>query len=161
MATPAQIAANQQNAEASTGPQTSQGKARSAQNSTSHGLFAKRDFVRPCETAEYEELTNSLLDDLRPEGALERTIAFEIVSAAWRLRRCSELEAALAGRGDYVLDPLEDKETLPLQNTVDRARGHAHRNMYRAMNELRRLQTERRFRGEFLTGGIEPAELGL
>src|SRR5438105_128854 len=101
MATDAQIAANQQNAQASTGPRTPEGKARSAQNSTSHGLFARRDFVLSCETSAYEELTALLLEDLQPETTLERTIAAEIISAAWRLRRCADVENTLGEIGQY------------------------------------------------------------
>jgi hypothetical protein len=161
MATDTQIAANRINAQGSTGPRTEDGKARSAQNSTSHGLFARRDFVRPNETAEYEALTASMLDELRPEGILETTIAAEIISAAWRLRRCGDVEATLGEFGETAPDPMEDKSTLAIQNAVDRARGQAQRSMYRAMNEIRRLQTERRFREEFLPADKDPAELGL
>ena len=161
MATDAQIAANQQNAQASTGPRTSEGKDRSSRNHTSHGLFATRDFVRTNETSEYDELRASLRDELRPESILEATLAAEIVSAAWRLRRCAEVEAGLAGYGEFPLDPMEDKNSLPIQNSVDRARGQAQRNMYRTMNELRRLQTERRFRAEFLPEDQDPGALGL
>lgn len=112
MATDAQITANQQNARASTGPRTPEGKARSAQNSTTHGLFSKRDFVRSRETAEYEELTASMLDELRPETVLERTLAAEIVSAAWRLHRCARLESSFAEFGVNPVDPMEDDITL-------------------------------------------------
>ena len=56
---------------------------------------------------------------------------------------------------------MEDKNSLPIQNSVDRARGQAQRNLYRTMNELRRLQTDRRFRGEFRPEDKDPGALGL
>src|SRR5258708_18078316 len=47
MATPAQSLANAQNAKLSTGPKTEAGKATSAKNGVSHGLFAAFDRLAP------------------------------------------------------------------------------------------------------------------
>ena len=46
MSTPAQILANQQNAQNSTGPRTPEGKATVAQNATKHGLAATYPVIR-------------------------------------------------------------------------------------------------------------------
>jgi len=43
---PARVAANRSNAQKSTGPRTSEGKARSRWNAVQHGLLAKRLFTR-------------------------------------------------------------------------------------------------------------------
>ena len=59
--------------------------------------------------------------------------------------------------GDGDLDPLLDKT----RQSVDRGRGEAHRLFHRAISELRRLQTERRFRRELLPADHETATLGL
>ena len=75
----------------STGPRTEEGKAISSQNARKTGLFAARDFIRPEEQTEYEELHESLEADLNPEGLLEKQIASEIRTAIWRLRRCGQL----------------------------------------------------------------------
>ena len=49
MSTPAQIAANIANAQASTGPRSTTGKATCSKNATTHGLFTTSDFIRPGE----------------------------------------------------------------------------------------------------------------
>ena len=45
MSTPAQIQANRQNAQKSTGPRTPQGKAVVAQNALKHGLLARQAVI--------------------------------------------------------------------------------------------------------------------
>ena len=132
MATEAQIAANRINAQASTGPRTVEGKARTSQNALSSGLFTKRDFVRPEETADYTELRDTLWAELHPSTLMEKTQAAEIVSAAWRLHRCAAFEAAL----DSAADPENE------QKAIDRARSHHHGILLRATAELRRLRKE-------------------
>ena len=56
----AQIAANIQNAQSSTGPRTAEGKAASAKNSVIHGLFSG-DFIRPGEETIYATLRTEIL----------------------------------------------------------------------------------------------------
>jgi hypothetical protein len=130
MATEAQIAANRANAQASTGPRTAEGKARTSRNAVSSGLFSTRDFVRPEEAADYAELRDTLWDELHPSTLLETTQTAEIVSAAWRLHRCAALETAL----DSAPDPVEAQKSI--------ARTQAHGILLRATAELRRLRKD-------------------
>ena len=151
MASDAQIAANRQNATLSTGPRSESGKHAVSRNAASHGLFATRDFVRPEELQQYSDLRIEYWRRLSPDGPLEQTLAAEIVRAAWRLHRCSDLEATLAERaiaalaeGKPMLDPMEDESTIHIQNSIDRARAQSHRILLKTVAELRRVQTERR-----------------
>jgi len=75
MATPAQIIANQQNAQSSTGPRTPEGKARVSQNAIKHGLTSKHLIIREDEQEEFAALQDLLLAELAPQGAIE-TIFF-------------------------------------------------------------------------------------
>ncbi len=130
MATEAQLIANRTNALASTGPVTDQGKSRVSRNALTSGLFSATDFVQPDEHDIYNQFCAAYETDLSPVGAIEQTLAAEILHAAWRLRRCSILEAT----GEYN------------QDSVERARANAHRIFARCMNELRKIQTERYIR---------------
>jgi hypothetical protein len=140
MATDAQIAANRINAQASPGPTSATGRARVSQNALTSGLYSAGDFVRPDEQDLYAEFCAGFQSDLAPNGAIEHTLAAEVVHAAWRLRRCSVIEAGIVPLGCDSPDPLLDKT----QQSIDRARAHAHRIFHRALAELRRLQSERR-----------------
>jgi hypothetical protein len=135
MATPAQILANRQNAERSTGPVTAEGRARIAQNATKLGLFSVASFVRPEEQDIFNEFESGYLSELSPATSLEQTLAREIIQAAWRLRRCASLETAPP-------ENLTDEELDRLQTSIDRARAAAQRTFHRSLRELRRLQSE-------------------
>ncbi len=153
MTTPAQIAANQQNAEASTGPRTESGKHRAAQNATKTGLFATlSNSIRPEETKIWSNFIISFDDHLAPEGPVEIALAAEITSAAWRLRRCNIIESSLDPEGT-------DNETQ--QNAIDRARTTAQRHFHRNLAELKRHQTERQFRDEYFPENMDQSDLGL
>jgi hypothetical protein len=161
MLTDAKLAANQANAQHSTGPRTAEGKAAVAQNSATLGLFCSRDLVRPEEQSEYDELRDSLQSDLRPANAMERTHAMEILHATWRLRRCALVETnLLAPTLESGLDPMENATAAGIQATVDRARAHARNNLRLASQDLSRLQTERQLRAE-LNPDTEPEPAGL
>jgi len=135
MATPAQILANRQNAERSSGPVTATGKVRVSQNATKLGLFSVANFVRPEEQDIFNKFESGYLAELAPATSLEQTLAREIVQAAWRLRRCANLEVAPP-------ENLSDEELDRLQTSIDRARAAAQRTFHRSLKELRRLQTE-------------------
>jgi uncharacterized protein YecA (UPF0149 family) len=135
MSTPAQILANRQNAERSHGPVTAQGKARVSQNATKLGLFSVANFVRPEEQDIFSEFETGYLAELSPATPLEQTLSREIIQAAWRLRRCANLEVAPP-------ENMTDEELDRLQTSIDRARAAAQRTFHRSLKDLRRLQSE-------------------
>jgi hypothetical protein len=136
MSTTAQMLANRQNAELSTGPVTAEGKATVSRNATRFGLFSVANFVRPEEQDIFNEFESGYLAELAPDSPLEQTLAREIVQSAWRLRRCANLEA-------MPPEDLTDEELDRLQISIDRARSAAQRTFHRSLKELRRLQAER------------------
>jgi hypothetical protein len=136
MSSTAQILANRQNAERSHGPVTAEGKLRVSQNATRFGLFSVANFVRPEEQDIFNEFESGYTAELAPDSSLEQTLAREIIHAAWRLRRCANLEIAPP-------DDLTDEELDRLQISIDRARSAAQRTFHRSLKELRRLQSER------------------
>jgi len=142
MSSTAQILANRQNAEKSSGPVTTAGKARVSQNATKLGLFSVANFVRPEEHDIFNEFETGYMLELSPGSPLEQTLAREIIHAAWRLRRCASLEVAPP-------ENLTDEELDRLQISIDRARAAAQRTFHRSLKELRRLQS----------GHLEPAVL--
>jgi hypothetical protein len=142
-----QISANRANAQHSTGPRTGPGKATSSRNALTLGLFTMRDFVRPEENAEYDQLCNAFWRDLNPQDALEQTFVTAIVGATWRMRRCSLVESELATIFSH--DPMlphnsnDDEAGQRTQTSVDRARAQAFSILRRATTELRRLKADR------------------
>jgi hypothetical protein len=153
MSSAAQISANQANAQRSTGPATEAGKARSSRNSTRLGLFSASSFVHEDEKDLYNQFCESYYSDLAPTSCLEETLAREVIQAAWRLRRCTELEATVPGDADI-------EELDRLQHSIDRARGTAQRTFQRSLTELRRVQTERVYRAVALPENLPTADLG-
>jgi len=136
MATTAQILANRQNAECSHGPVTAEGRARVSQNATKFGLFSVANFVRSEEQDIFNEFEAGYMLELSPDSSLEQTLAREIIHAAWRLRRCANLEVAPP-------KDMSDEELDRLQFSVDRARAAAQRTFHRSLKELRHFQSER------------------
>jgi uncharacterized protein YchJ len=151
MSTAAQIAANIANAQSSTGPRTEEGKATTAKNSVTLGLYSG-DFIRPNEHQEHDDLKAALHAELSPRGATEEILFTEILCAAWRLRRCAKVEshlanylAAEAGEAN-ILDAMEACGDIAekIQKSVDRARAQSHRLFHKCRAELRRLQEDRK-----------------
>jgi hypothetical protein len=155
MATEAQIAANRANAQKSTGPRTEAGKSAVARNAVKFGLYARHDQPNPRHRQQDEALRDSLLTDLAPDSALEESLAAEILRATRRIDRCAEAEMTLINELD--LDVVVDDRLL----CVDRARVAAERSRDRAITHLRRLQTERVWRAEFLARQSGPSASGL
>jgi hypothetical protein len=87
-----QTEANRRNARKSTGPKTPEGKAVTRLNALQHGLLAQDVLLPGEDEAALQELGESLVADLRPEGALEILLVKEIIDAHWRLRRLRRVE---------------------------------------------------------------------
>jgi hypothetical protein len=114
MTTEAQVTANRLNAQRSTGPRTTEGKAAVALNAVKHGLRAQM-VVLPGEAEdEYARFCEEMMEDLRPQGLSEREVAERIVGLAWRLRR--------AGRyHDAVFAALYEQQVAALADTSSEA----------------------------------------
>jgi hypothetical protein len=148
MATTDQIAANIENATASTGPRTPEGKSRSSQNAVKTGLFSRSGYIRPDELPSYNAIHEAYWADLAPHGTLEENLVTEIIRAAWRLERCADVESVFLHERP-AFDPMETDDSYSYrQNNVDRARAQSHRIIMRTLVELRRVQTERYARRE-------------
>ena len=92
MATRLQRRAFRKNAKRSTGSRTPEGKARSSQNASKHGLFA-RDAVLPDENPEeFLQLIADLEQELEAGSAFERRLVHHIANTEWRMRRLVRLE---------------------------------------------------------------------
>ena len=92
MASEAQISANRQNAEKSTGPRTDEGKAAISQNAFKHGLFVDKAVVRDESQDEYDLRREAALAELRPVGEMESIIAERLVNLSWRLKRAERMQ---------------------------------------------------------------------
>ncbi len=145
MLSQARLAANAANARLSTGPRSAEGKARSARNAVRHGLTARDVVVASEDREEFEQLQASLYEELRPEGALEQVLFNQALVASWRLFRITRIEAGL-GDPDAGIDPLADDALHQTLVRLARYEANAQRSFYRAVKELRELQTNRALR---------------
>jgi hypothetical protein len=144
---PARLAANAANAHLSTGPKTPEGKARSSQNARTHSLTARELVVQQHEREEFEQMLAAYHDDLQPAGMLEMALFNQLVHSAWNLRRVHILEAEIFnGSADPLADEAQDRR-------LDRLARYAKRfesSFYRALRELRTVQTNRSQRASVL-----------
>jgi hypothetical protein len=95
MATEKQIAANRQNAQKSTGPNTERGKRRSRRNAIRHGLMAETVIDVLEDAAAYKALQRAIHTDYRPRSNFELELVGRLVSLLWRLRRAVAIESGL------------------------------------------------------------------
>ena len=146
-ATPAQIAANQANAQLSTGPRTTEGKAVCSHNAMKFGLTSKQ-IVLPNESiADFEALHASLAAQLQPANDTECMLLDNIVAAEWRFRRVESAQNAwLAKRLKPDSAPDEVSEIL-LADEVRRFQKYAasyRRERESCWRKLAAMQNERR-----------------
>ena len=98
MATPAQIAANQANAQLSTGPRSADGKARSSKNNLRYGFRSQSVLLPGDDPAEYEALLQELSGHFCIRNLSEQRMVREMADAEWRLRRTRHYQEELLTR---------------------------------------------------------------
>jgi len=131
------------------------------QNTVESLYSAPGNFVRPGEESAWKTFNNSFWDNLAPVGPVEAFLVTELVRAAWRIRRCNNVEASLIDSlSNPALDPMLDSATSSTQTTLDRARSQAERGFQHSLDELRRVQTERQFRNESFPAGTDLSTFG-
>ena len=82
-----QIQANRECAKKSTGPRTSEGKARSARNALKHGMYAESLLVFGENERLLDEITRQYYEDYAPANIHERMLLEQMIFAQWRLLR--------------------------------------------------------------------------
>jgi len=87
MPTEAQIIANRRNAQKSTGPHTTRGKAAVSQNAVKHGLSARQTVISSESQADFDLYRDQILYELAPASPMESMLAERIVSLSWLLKR--------------------------------------------------------------------------
>jgi hypothetical protein len=95
MASQSQINANRRNAQKSTGPKTSEGKARSRRNGLRHGLTAKTCMLADEDPNTLLELLEELREKYHPQETDEDFLVERMAKARFRYGRIMPLEAAI------------------------------------------------------------------
>jgi hypothetical protein len=90
-----QKAANRANAQKSTGPRSSNGKSRSAQNALQHGLTATTLVLPDEDEAAWVALRERMFHYFDPISILEEELVEDLVRVLWRLRRVPQVEAGI------------------------------------------------------------------
>ncbi len=181
MSTFKQIEANRRNSQKSTGPRTESGRRASSLNAYRHGLTGQ-NFVMTAEEAEaHERYTASMLQDLKPVGAMEETLARSIADSHWRINRAVIIEnnifASEVFRDEAVAVREAERQGVECRfNNVSRARAtvtafvsdpqrfhlltvyeaRLHRKAQADLRQLRELQAERRVEQEKAVQETQP-----
>jgi len=104
------LAANRANAQKSTGPRSAEGKARSSQNSTTHGLFCHAAVLPGENKFDFHGMRTGFMLGFNPQDTVELMLVDRIVLANWKLRRLQESELALNSIDRYEALAAEQSE---------------------------------------------------
>src|SRR5690348_14036817 len=108
MSTAAQIAANQKNAQLSTGPTSPAGKAKSSLNAVKSGLTGHTVLLPSDDAALYQAHVSEFTKHYEPVGAEECKLVQSVADTEWRLLRIPALEM-----GIYAIGRLEFAGLFP------------------------------------------------
>ena len=136
MATAAQIHANRENAKKSTGPTTDAGILKASQNAIRHSLTATLPLTKSEQPEDAKQVLEALHLEFQPLGANEEILVHKMAEHLWHQKRANRLLVNLLENGGVNV---ETRMALML-----RYQGAADRGYYRAFNELRKVQKERR-----------------
>jgi hypothetical protein len=149
MATPAQIAANQANAQKSTGPRSAEGKSASRFNALKHGIDAASVVIPGEDPAECDALAAHYYREFRPESPSELFHVEAMLRADWQKRRLLRVEADLhrtllaeSPGASLAAALLSDSPAARLLVRVQRQIAAFERTWYRANAEIRRARKQ-------------------
>ncbi len=152
MSTLKQLEANRLNSQKSTGPRSVQGKAASSMNALKTGIHAQSLVIRGENPDDLAALTAEYYDHWQPTAPEERLWLDTLIRNDWLLRRLFVAEAQLWEYGFQKAWGLS--QTAPLGHVsitredsfrhLQRRINDTQRNCARALDQLQRLQKERR-----------------
>jgi hypothetical protein len=110
-----QLAANRANSQLSTGPQTSEGKAKSSLNAVKTALTGRTVLLPTDDAQAYQEHIADFFKELRPLSARECALVQSLADNAWRLDRIPALEMGLYALGGIQFANHFDQEAPALR----------------------------------------------
>ena len=110
------LKANARNAGLSTGPGDT---SRTRLNATKHGILSKDVLVRTGDgkenEADFAEFSDRMWEDLSPVGAIEESLAQDMINITWRKRRVIAYESAvLSQQADTAKKDWEERNQVPV-----------------------------------------------
>ena len=166
MRTEKQTRASRENAKKSTGPRTTEGKARASKNALKHGLKAQDAVIPGEDPAEFDRHLTKLEDTYLPRNYVEKELVRQIGDAMWRMQRLSRIESAVISASiertrvyqhDFRVDRIRQGHEGDLQllgesmlsgtkflNNLARYDAHLNRRFYRAVELMMKIRTEER-----------------
>jgi len=157
----AQLAANRENAQKSTGPRTEAGRSAVRMNALKTGLTGRTVWIEEEDAPLYRKLAADFIQDLQPVGPQESALVQSVVDLHWRLEQIPGLLMALKtkGRQELLAKPEFHKYTTAAANMLDLEVTLQYEKQFRNLNlqesrlsrrrekemaELRKLQQERK-----------------
>jgi low affinity Fe/Cu permease len=138
MATEAQIAANQANAQHSSGPKTAAGKAIVTQNNFRHGFTGAFRVLDWENHEEYRSMHLALGKEHQPTTLTEEMLVETMAQSYWLRKRALILQnTCFKGESSICEEPKDLALYIRYQNTHDRA-------FHKALNNLLKLRAEKR-----------------
>ena len=138
MASPAQIFANQANAQHSSGPITDEGKARVAQNRLTHGLAGTFSLMTWECPDQFQEFANEIRTENNPQTSEENRLVASMIQHYWLMQRALTLQGMLLEK-----DPLDDNNQKKIALYM-RYQTTNERSYYKARKELQTLRKQKR-----------------
>jgi hypothetical protein len=140
------IRSSQANGARSKGPVTVEGKRRSSQNATNHGLLARQIVMRDESTEGFEAVMTDHLNRVQPADGVEFGLVEEMVSSFWRLRRAFAMETRLLENGmdaqtsgdrlDRMTNAFDDLAAKPSLGLMHRYQTRLHLNYQRVLYNM-------------------------
>jgi hypothetical protein len=110
MSSPAQIAANQANAQLSTGPKSPEGKAKSSLNAVSTGLTGRTVLLPGDDAKAFSDHMANYFVRFDPQTPEEEEIVQDLAQTKWRLLRVPQLEEDIYALGAVTFANLFDDQ---------------------------------------------------
>lgn len=136
MSTQAQIAANQSNAQQSTGPNTEEGLSISSRNNFRHGLARKWMLLPEEDPTEFKELFESLRNEHQPSTPTESLLVEQMAQHYWISQRALRLQTTA-----FENLPEIDEKKLALYIRYHSTQNRA---FHKSLNDLLKLRADKR-----------------
>ena len=135
--------ASRANGALSSGPVTDEGKARSSQNATKHGIFSKKVIIDGESQEEFDRLAESINQRWNPATEDEQETVRELILLRWRIRRASAVETTMLSQTTSDDSAANAKEMFRTMDNVSKYQARLRRLESTGEQRLRDIQDER------------------